>query len=115
MAQSCQLKGLATFKFLVTCSPNENQAPNFYFMEVNPRLQVEHTVTEEVFGIDVFASQIQVAAWCFLNELCLQQKDIGNPRGFSIQYRINMETMGVVGATEEFGVLNTFNPPSGPG
>jgi len=115
MAQSCQLKGLATFEFLVTCSPNENQAPNFYFMEVNPRLQVEHTVTEEVFGIDIVAAQIQVASGRCLNELGLQQKDIDNPRGFSIQYRINMETMGVVGAAEEFGVLNTFNPPSGPG
>ncbi len=60
---------------------------NFYFMEVNARAQVEHTVTEELTGIDLIREQIQIAAGADLN---FAQSDV-HPRGHVMQMRINAE------------------------
>ncbi|KAK6641984.1 hypothetical protein RUM44_013707 [Polyplax serrata] len=63
---------------------------NFYFIEVNARLQVEHTVTEEITGIDLVQAQIQVASGMTLPELGLTQDKIG-VQGFAIQCRMTTE------------------------
>lgn len=63
---------------------------NYYFIEVNARLQVEHTVTEEVTGVDLVQSQIKIAEGYTLPELGLQQKDI-NLHGYAIQCRMTTE------------------------
>ncbi|XP_075233438.1 pyruvate carboxylase isoform X2 [Lycorma delicatula] len=63
---------------------------NFYFIEVNARLQVEHTVTEEITGIDLVQSQIKIAEGMTLPELGLQQEKI-SPQGFAIQCRVTTE------------------------
>lgn len=60
------------------------------FIEVNPRIQVEHTITEEITGIDIVAAQIQIAAGATLPELGLTQESI-TKRGYSIQCRITTE------------------------
>ena len=70
-----------TFEFLM------DKHGKFYFMEVNPRLQVEHTVTEEITGIDIVQEQIRIAAGM---NLSFSQKNI-NIYGFSIQFRVNAE------------------------
>uniref|UniRef100_A0A6B2E4I0 Pyruvate carboxylase n=1 Tax=Phlebotomus kandelakii TaxID=1109342 RepID=A0A6B2E4I0_9DIPT len=63
---------------------------NFYFIEVNARLQVEHTVTEEITGIDLVQSQIRVAEGMTLPELGYTQENI-NPQGYAIQCRVTTE------------------------
>ncbi|XP_055376170.1 pyruvate carboxylase, mitochondrial-like [Condylostylus longicornis] len=63
---------------------------NFYFIEVNARLQVEHTITEEITGVDLVQSQIRIAEGCSLSDLCLTQDKI-NTWGFAIQCRVTTE------------------------
>ena len=85
-------------------------------MEANARLQVEHTVTEAVTGIDLVEAQLKIAAGRSLVELGLQQASIPVPRGFAIQARVNMETITPDGQTlPSGGTLTAFDPPSGPG
>ncbi|WP_416840733.1 propionyl-CoA carboxylase biotin carboxylase/biotin-carboxyl carrier subunit [Haloferax sp. DFSO52] len=82
----------------------------FYFMEVNTRIQVEHTVTEEVTGLDVVKWQIRVAAG---EELDFSQDDV-EIDGHSMEFRINAEApeKNFAPAT---GKLTTYDPPGGIG
>ncbi|CAG9823041.1 unnamed protein product [Phaedon cochleariae] len=63
---------------------------NFYFIEVNARLQVEHTVTEEITGIDLVQAQIRIAEGMTLPELGISQEKI-EPQGYAIQCRVTTE------------------------
>lgn len=109
MARDAAYCGLGTFEFLT-------EGNSFYFLECNPRLQVEHTVTEEVCGIDLVTAQLRIAAGARLAELNLTQDDIVPPHGHAVQLRINMETMTASGQAQPTGgVLRVFEPPSGPG
>ncbi|KAJ6636261.1 Pyruvate carboxylase, mitochondrial [Pseudolycoriella hygida] len=63
---------------------------NFYFIEVNARLQVEHTVTEEITGIDLVQSQIRIAEGMTLPEMGYSQENIV-PQGYAIQCRVTTE------------------------
>ncbi|TSA55457.1 MAG: carbamoyl-phosphate synthase large subunit, partial [Dehalococcoidia bacterium] len=104
---------LGTFEFLVEDSSGRGTA--FYFMEANPRLQVEHTVTEEVTGVDLVRVQIEIAGGKTLSELGLA-RDAHHPRFYSLQVRVNMETMDETGnVIPSSGRLNTYEAPSGPG
>ncbi|HYD93907.1 MAG TPA: carboxyl transferase domain-containing protein [Noviherbaspirillum sp.] len=115
LARSVRYRSLGTFEFLVDAGNHSDRAP-FYFMEANPRLQVEHTVTEEVTGIDLVKAQLQLATGCTLAQAGLTQHEIPMPRGFAVQLRINMETMDTQGNTQPAGgTLAVFEPPSGPG
>nr|CAD7580568.1 unnamed protein product [Timema californicum] len=67
-----------------------DETGNFYFIEVNARLQVEHTVTEEITGIDLVQSQIRVAEGMTLPELGMTQDKI-KPQGSAIQCRVTTE------------------------
>jgi pyruvate carboxylase len=63
-----------------------------YFLEVNPRVQVEHTVTEEVTGVDIVQSQIKIAGGASLADLGLgTQADVPAPKGYAIQCRVTSE------------------------
>ncbi|MFC7542594.1 biotin carboxylase N-terminal domain-containing protein [Siccirubricoccus deserti] len=68
MARAVRYSSLGTFEFLVE---QEGSDGSFYFMEANPRLQVEHTVTEEVTGIDLVKTQIAIAGGKTLRQLGL--------------------------------------------
>ena len=115
LADDVNLKGLATFEFLVDPRPARH-APAFAFIEANPRLQVEHTVTEEITGIDLVGVQIELARGLSLRDIGLQQDDVPAPRGCAVQLRINMEKMEADGAIKPSGgTLNVFSPPTGPG
>ncbi|SCU83874.1 LAME_0C07096g1_1 [Lachancea meyersii CBS 8951] len=84
LAKEAGYVNAGTAEFLVD---NKNR---HYFIEINPRIQVEHTITEEITGIDVVAAQIQIAAGASLQQLGLLQDKI-TTRGFAIQCRITTE------------------------
>lgn len=96
LAVAASYDNLGTFEFLVDGAAEDS----FAFIEANPRLQVEHTVTEEVLGLDLVRAQLAVAAGASLASLGLAQGSIPKPRGYAMQLR---------------GVLAVFEPPSGPG
>ncbi|WP_445161074.1 carboxyl transferase domain-containing protein [Mycobacterium sp. Dal123C01] len=113
------LRGLATVEFLVA-------GEKFVFLEVNPRIQVEHTITEETTGVDLVAAQLAIAAGASYYQLGLPSgiasdgdEVIGEPaarRGIAIQARVNMETLAADGTViPAAGTLTVFSPPGGPG
>jgi len=86
-----------------------DEKKNFYFMEVNTRIQVEHTITEEATGIDLVREQIRIAMG---EKLSFKQKDI-EPKGHVIQCRINAEDP-MKNFAPSPGVLQYFCAPGGP-
>jgi len=93
--------------------PGEVLGPdaNFYFLEVNTRIQVEHTVTEEITGIDIVKWQIRVAAG---EELGFSQDDVTFD-GHAIEFRINAENAANEFAPSQGGELDTYDQPGGIG
>lgn len=111
LAEAVNYRGLGTFEFLL-----DEDSSDFVFMEANPRLQVEHTVTEAVTGIDLVQAQLRIAAGASLAELNLTQVEIPAPRGFALQLRINLESLASDGTPHlTCGQLSAYEPPSGPG
>mgnify|MGYP001191754550 CR=1 FL=1 len=115
LAAAARYDNLGTFEFLVDDDATGNADP-FAFIEANPRLQVEHTVTEEVLGVDLVKAQLAVAGGATLGSLGLAQPYVPKPRGYAMQLRVNMEVMDEQGATQPTGgTLKMFDLPSGPG
>ncbi len=107
LASHVSYDNIGTFEFLVSDD-------NFWFMEANPRLQVEHTITEEITGVDLVQTQIKIASGFSLQDLALLTPPLVS--GFAIQARINLEEMSPDGTPiPRAGLLKAFNPPSGPG
>ncbi|MDY6877969.1 MAG: acetyl-CoA carboxylase biotin carboxylase subunit [Chloroflexota bacterium] len=104
VGQAVGYVGAGTVEFLL------DPEGDFYFLEVNPRLQVEHTVTEAVTGVDIVKEQLRVAAG---RELHHVQEDVC-PRGWALECRILAEdpTQGFVPAT---GRIARLIEPGGPG
>tara|TARA_Y100001968_G_scaffold310427_1_gene331371 strand:- start:7541 stop:8812 length:1272 start_codon:yes stop_codon:yes gene_type:complete len=103
-AQSINYEGAGTVEFLL------DRAGNFYFMEMNTRIQVEHPVTEMVTGIDLIAEQLRIAGG---EHISIEQDDI-NLRGHAIECRLNAED-----PSHNFrpcpGRITGWLPPGGPG
>ena len=107
-------RGLATVEFLVEVDPDSPLGDEAFLIEVNPRLQVEHTVTEEVTGLDLVRLQFDLAAGKRLGELGLAGAP--PPFGVAIQARINAETLTADGQVRpSTGTLSVWTPPGGPG
>ncbi|HLK25496.1 MAG TPA: carboxyl transferase domain-containing protein [Caulobacteraceae bacterium] len=114
LAEAAAYRGLGTIEFLVDATAHEGA--EFVFIEANPRLQVEHTVTEVVTDLDLVRLQLQIAAGRTLAELGLGQQAVPQPRGAAMQARVNLETMAADGsARPSGGTLGVYTPPSGPG
>ena len=112
MARAVKLRSLATFEFLV--ADGSERDDGFAFIEANPRLQVEHTVTEEVTGIDLVRTQLELADGRTLQELGLTA--VPTPRGIAMELRVNAETLSADGVVRPAaGTLTVFEPPAGPG
>ncbi len=106
-----------TVEFLVAEDPDRDPAEplgtdaDFYFLEVNTRIQVEHTVTEEITGIDVVKWQLRIAAG---EPLSFDQDDV-DIDGHAIEFRINAENAADDFAPATGGTLETYDPPGGIG
>jgi acetyl/propionyl-CoA carboxylase alpha subunit/acetyl-CoA carboxylase carboxyltransferase component len=114
LGKAVNYRNLGTVEYLVDQTPGS--ATPFAFIEANPRLQVEHTVTEAVTGLDLVRIQLQIAAGASLAKLGLRQFAIPAPRGVAIESRINLETMNADGSVRPAGgTLSVYEPASGPG
>jgi acetyl/propionyl-CoA carboxylase alpha subunit/acetyl-CoA carboxylase carboxyltransferase component len=115
LAKSVGYFNLGTFEFLVDVSGRKGAQP-FAFIEANARLQVEHTVTEAVTGVDLVQTQIKLAQGATLKSLGLDREGAFAPRGYAIQARVNMETIKADGAVRPGGgTLTVYEAPTGPG
>lgn len=104
LALSADYQNAGTVEFLL------DEDRRFYFMEMNTRLQVEHTVTEQITGLDIVQEQIRVAAG---EPLSVRQKDIHH-RGYAMQFRINAEDPRN-DFIPSFGRITRYYAPGGPG
>ena len=118
LARATGYRSLGTVEFLVDARAADAPAAAlpFAFIEANPRLQVEHTVTEAVTGLDLVQAQIAVAAGATLAGLGLDPLQPPPPRGVAIQWRINAETLDAQGrARPSRGRITAVEWPQGPG
>ena len=103
-----------TVEFLVVDEETDDGSvgddPDFYFLEVNTRIQVEHTVTEMLTGVDIVKWQLRVAAG---EEITFPQEEV-EIRGHAVEYRINAEKPEADFAPAT-GTLVTYDPPGGIG
>ncbi|WP_235833823.1 pyruvate carboxylase [Aeromicrobium chenweiae] len=86
----------------------------YVFIEMNPRIQVEHTVTEEVTGVDLVQAQMEIAAGATLVDLGLDVQDSITARGFALQCRITTEDPAN-GFRPDTGTITSYRSPGGPG
>ncbi|CCM00391.1 uncharacterized protein FIBRA_02421 [Fibroporia radiculosa] len=107
LAKSVGYRNAGTAEFLV------DQMGRHYFIEINPRIQVEHTITEEITGIDIVAAQIQIAAGATLPQLGLSQEAI-TKRGFAIQCRVTTED-AATGFQPDTGKIEVYRSAGGNG
>ena len=102
LAKAANYTNAGTVEFLV--SP---ESGDYFFIECNPRIQVEHTVTEMVTGIDLMEVQFQLASRESLSNLGLGNQDtINPPEGFAVQVRV---------VAQGTGNITAYKEPSGPG
>jgi len=105
LMQASKYKNAGTVEFLV------DKQGRYYFIEVNPRIQVEHTVTEEVTGIDVVQAQMRIASGATLEEVGLIQENI-HARGIALQCRVTTENAERNFAPDT-GTLSVYRHSSG--
>ena len=103
-AKTVHYENAGTVEFLL------DQDGQFYFMEMNTRLQVEHTITEQITGVDIVQEQINIAAGL---PLSYRQDDIER-RGYAIQFRINAEDPKN-DFLPNYGRITRYYSPGGPG
>ncbi|MFO1062138.1 MAG: carboxyl transferase domain-containing protein [Dongiaceae bacterium] len=102
LARAARYENAGTIEFLVDPEKAEH-----FFIECNPRIQVEHTVTEQVLGLDLVEAQFRIAAGATLADLRLaDQAEVPTPRGFAVQARVVVHGPGT---------LTAWREPSGPG
>ncbi|KAL3792853.1 hypothetical protein HJC23_004778 [Cyclotella cryptica] len=107
ITKACNYKNAGTVEFLV------DDQGRHYFMEVNPRVQVEHTVTEQVTGVDIVQSTFLIAGGASLEDIGLVQENI-IPRGVAMQCRITTEDPARDFAPDT-GMLDVCRHSVGPG
>ena len=108
LLSGAKYRNAGTVEFLV------DKNGDHYFMEVNPRVQVEHTITEEVTGVDIVQTQIKIASGTTFEELGLTQESVKEPTTFAMQCRVTTEN-----PSQDFrpdtGTIDVFRMPAGMG
>src|SRR4029453_6676011 len=100
LAKAARYVNAGTVEFLV--SPERGQ---YWFIECNPRIQVEHTITEQVTGLDLVEAQFRIASGATLASLGIgEQRAVAAPRGFAVQARV---------VASGGGTLTAYREPSG--
>ena len=109
LAKAARYENAGTVEFLVDLDREE-----WYFIEVNPRVQVEHTVTEMVTGIDIVRTQIQIAQGHSLHgpKIKLPQQSEIKVNGFALQCRVTTEDP-TQNFTPDYGRIHTYRSPAG--
>jgi pyruvate carboxylase len=109
LAQTAHYYNAGTVEFLVDADSHE-----WFFIEVNPRVQVEHTVTEVVTGIDIVRTQIQIAQGLSLHgpEIGLPEQDAIQVHGTALQCRVTTED-AANGFVPDYGKIHTYRSPAG--
>lgn len=113
LGAACKLCSLINYRSAGTVEFLVDKHNNFYFMEVNPRVQVEHTVTEEVTGLNIVETQIRLAEGYSFEDLNLKQENI-KTRGYAIQARITTENPAKQ-FQPDTGVIQYFQSATGRG
>lgn len=108
LLKKAKYRNAGTVEFLV------DKSGKHYFMEVNPRVQVEHTVTEEITGIDIVQQQILIASGKSLEDLGLTQDKIPAPMGYAMQCRVTTEDPSQ-NFRPDTGTITVFRMPCGMG
>ncbi len=117
LARAADYQNVGTFEFLVDADAfaRGDADTSFFFLEANPRIQVEHTVTEEFVGLDIVRAQLLIASGAALEQLDLPDLDFSRER-YSVQARINLEDMQDDGRSlPSTGQLSAYQTPVGPG
>ncbi len=112
LAQSVQYRNAGTVEFLQDVDTGE-----FYFIEVNPRIQVEHTVTEQITGLDLVKSQIRIAAGGRIGDVGssgIPAQDDIHMRGAAVQCRVTTEDPRN-SFIPDYGHIVAYRSPAGPG
>ncbi|HTM48472.1 MAG TPA: pyruvate carboxylase [Bryobacteraceae bacterium] len=109
IARAARYENAGTVEFLVDADSGE-----WYFIEVNPRIQVEHTVTEMVTGIDIVRSQIQIAQGHHLHRepMSLPEQDRITVYGYALQCRVTTEDPSN-NFIPDYGKIHTYRSPAG--
>ena len=116
LAKAVQYNSVGTVEFLVEGGEELDANTPFYFIEANPRLQVEHTITEEVMGVDLLLFQLQEAMGIDLEVMGLLEHDVPEPEGYAMQLRINTEHISETGAIlPKSGKITQYDLPEGEG
>ena len=118
LARAVRYDNIGTFEFLLDVSGGGSltEGTRFAFIEANPRLQVEHTVTEEITAVDLVALQMRLAEGYTLVDLGLGDGMTVEPTGMACQARINLERVSADGSSVPGGgVLTRYELPAGKG
>lgn len=115
LGETARYLGVGTVEFLVDADADPSGDGAFAFIEANARLQVEHTVTEEVTGVDLVHTQLRLAEGASLADVGLAGVE-PTFRGVAVQARVNLEVLAADGSVRPTGgIVAVFEPPSGPG
>lgn len=109
---ACRLLSMNKYRNAGTVEFLVDKDGNHYFMEVNPRVQVEHTISEEVTGVDIVQTQIMIASGKTLPELGLSQESIMEPTSYAMQCRVTTENPAL-DFRPDTGTIDVFRMPAG--
>ena len=113
LAKAVKYRSLGTIEFLVDC---DAKSSSYAFIEANARLQVEHTVTEEVTGVDLVQTQLLLADGKSMEDIGLPMNGDFEIRGYAIQSRVNMEQISPTGDVKPSGgTMAIYEVPAGRG
>lgn len=111
LAEPVGYAGLGTVEFLVDADRLAEGELDHVFIEVNPRLQVEHTVTEEVTGVDLVVAGLRIAAGEDLTALGLQTQPVARPDRYAVQCRLNAERVQGPTVAATTGTVSSYAAP----